>query len=192
MSKFLTVVSIVYKVEIMQLFPVRGHSYNQCDRNVGMYARKLKKLQSVETQDEYLDVIRTCRDVPFIVRNGQVKNFEKALSTLIKISNKFEISKAAALVYKPDGTIAVHKNYSLVNPKFFSHVDPSKINDNIFENIPLENCKGVADFKKRDVLSLLPYIKICNREFYTQYLSGSVVKGGEDVLNESDYSDLEY
>ena len=40
--KFLSLLSTHFQLEIQHLFPVRGHSYCQCDRNFGTY-RKLKK-----------------------------------------------------------------------------------------------------------------------------------------------------
>lgn len=48
-SKFLSATAVLKKIEILQLFPVRGHSYCQCDRNFGLYAKKIKSLQSIKT-----------------------------------------------------------------------------------------------------------------------------------------------
>lgn len=34
----------VHKVEVTHVFPVRGHSFGQCDRNFGLFKRKVKKI----------------------------------------------------------------------------------------------------------------------------------------------------
>lgn len=39
---FLSMLAVKYQTEIHHLFPVRGHSYSQCDRNFGLYGKKKK------------------------------------------------------------------------------------------------------------------------------------------------------
>lgn len=38
--RFFSLLSEKYQIEIQHLFPVRGHSYCQCDRNFGLYGKK--------------------------------------------------------------------------------------------------------------------------------------------------------
>jgi len=47
------------KMNITHVFPVRGHSYCQCDFNFGLYSRAVKKMESVETVDDVAWMLRT-------------------------------------------------------------------------------------------------------------------------------------
>lgn len=78
-SRFLLLAAVVYNVDIMQLFPVRGHSYNQCDRNFGLYSKKVQQMESIETPEEYFDIIRNSRNPPFTIREGHVYDFEEVV-----------------------------------------------------------------------------------------------------------------
>lgn len=190
---FLCAMAVLNNIEILQLYPVRGHSYSQCDRNFSVYSRKVKKSQSVETPQEYIDIIAASRSPPFTMRgkDGQVMDFEAALRPYFKKPKNFEISKASILIYHANGTIEVHKNYSLINGTVFNPLKNAKLPRNIFDDLQVEVAKGVAELKKRDVLSLLPYIKRCNQKFYTKHLS-KITDTSDSDASASDDSDLEY
>ena len=57
MIQYLCAVAILGKIEITQLFAVRGYSYSQCDRNFALYSHKLKNLKMVETPAEYMEAV---------------------------------------------------------------------------------------------------------------------------------------
>jgi len=187
---FLLLAAVINRVDILHLFPVRGHSYCQCDRNFGLYSKKIKRMQSIETQDDYLDIIRGCRTPPFVVREGRVHDFDKIVQPFFKKSEKLEISKAVVIIYRQNGTVEVHKNYNLINGKIFKLVQPNLVDRSLFNDLPLEAAKGVAEVKKKDVLSLLPYIKPVNRSFYTNFFKSVTVT--DEVCDEEDESELEY
>jgi hypothetical protein len=42
--KFLSCFSVNYKVKIIQVFPVRGHSYCSCDRNFAIFSKILRNI----------------------------------------------------------------------------------------------------------------------------------------------------
>lgn len=63
--RFLTFLSEMLNVEIRHIYPVRGHSYNQCDRNFALYTRKIKRLEKVETAADYVKIFGKCRKKPF-------------------------------------------------------------------------------------------------------------------------------
>ena len=50
---------------IEHIYPVRGHSYSQCDRNFGLIRASLKKKENITTAKPYLEAISTCRAKPF-------------------------------------------------------------------------------------------------------------------------------
>lgn len=65
--KLLSLLARHLQVEIDHLYPVRGHSYNQCDRNFGMYGQKKKKVETIETPEEYFNLIESAKNPPFII-----------------------------------------------------------------------------------------------------------------------------
>jgi len=166
MSKFLLSIAMLLNVEIQHTYPVRGHSYNQCDRNFALYSRKLKHLESIETPEEFADIVRNCRKVPFLVQEGIVYDYDALLNNFYKHPTNLAISKAAVLVYRPNGSIEVHQNYAMINPRTFNVIKGKMIPANVFDGCPCEATKPVADLKRKDFLSLLPYVKPCNHMFY--------------------------
>lgn len=62
---FLAWLSKELSVEIEHVYPVRGHSYCVCDRNFGLYSQKMKRVQTIETVDVYVTILKECRSKPF-------------------------------------------------------------------------------------------------------------------------------
>ena len=129
----------------MQIFPVRGHSYCQCDRNFAVYSRRLKNIECVEMPEEYDDIIRGAKKTPFVIRHDVVKDFESGLKPYF-IKMNIEISKACALIFRVDGSIEVHKNYALANGASYT-VGKQRIPRDGFETLHQESVKGVAELK---------------------------------------------
>jgi len=154
--------------------------------------RKLKACSRSKPPQEYLDVIGSCRNPPFTFRNGEVKDFEAVLKPHFKSTCNVEISKAAMLIYNTDGSIVVHKNYGMVNGKSFHLLRNKNLSQDLFENMPCEVMKGVSDLKKKDVLSLLPYVKSHNRSFYTDFLNKIETTSSTLLSDDSDESHLDY
>ncbi len=57
MIRFAVFLSIYLEIEIMHIFPVRGHSYNICDTSFATIGREFKKLPVIEVPHDYLDII---------------------------------------------------------------------------------------------------------------------------------------
>ena len=73
-------------VDIWHIIPVRGHSYCRCERNFAMYSQKKKKLERIETAEQYIEVKRNSRDPPFTmvqcghnILNYYEKSFKKTV-----------------------------------------------------------------------------------------------------------------
>jgi hypothetical protein len=47
--KFLNYASIFYKVKITHVYPVRGHSFCECDRNFAAFSKSIKKRNLLNT-----------------------------------------------------------------------------------------------------------------------------------------------
>lgn len=57
MVKFLSSISIKFNIKIIHLFPVRGHTFSQCDRNFGLIGKPAKRVDKIEIPDQYLDLL---------------------------------------------------------------------------------------------------------------------------------------
>jgi hypothetical protein len=81
----LFIFSRLKNVEITQLFPVRGHSFGQCNRNFGLIRTRIKNLETAETPMEYLAEIVRCRSnlshFEVLFDREIIRNWEKALET---------------------------------------------------------------------------------------------------------------
>ena len=115
--RFFSSLSAHLKTEIVYLYPVRGHSFNQCDRNFGMYTQKKKAAERIETQSSYVKIIESARNPPFIiVQNTDIilKDYEK----VFKISFKeLKINSIYLLHLYPTGKVEAYSN----NYEFKSH-----------------------------------------------------------------------
>ncbi|KYM94002.1 hypothetical protein ALC62_15384 [Cyphomyrmex costatus] len=56
-TSFCVWLSAILDIKIVHVFPVRGHSFNQCNRNFAKYSKILKKKSTVESVQEYLHVL---------------------------------------------------------------------------------------------------------------------------------------
>ena len=86
---FLSLLSEFLDLEIQHLYPVRGHSYCQCDRNFGLYGKMKKITGVIESDSEYNEIIRNARKnpKPFNVVESEkyvVKNFEDKIKNSYK------------------------------------------------------------------------------------------------------------
>ena len=64
---FLSQLSEWLQIEIRHFYPVRRHSYCQCDRNFGMYGNEEKKTETIETKNNYIKILKGARNPPFTV-----------------------------------------------------------------------------------------------------------------------------
>ncbi|CAG9784775.1 unnamed protein product [Diatraea saccharalis] len=102
--------------KIHQYFPVRGHSFLQCDRNFGTAKRLIRKKDRIYTPDVYNDMISTAKKTGFSVTNitsEDILDFKKTWPLYYKKTSKsvdkastFTISKYRHLTYS-----ASHKGY---------------------------------------------------------------------------------
>lgn len=113
--------AVKYQTEIQHLYPVRGHSYCQCDRNFRLYGKKKKMKEKVETPEEYIDLIKNSRDPPFTmvdVSKITIKDFEK-LADINKNITEIKVRQAVKIHYFGNGLIDVYYAYN-AKPSTFS------------------------------------------------------------------------
>lgn len=84
--KFCAWLARLYRIEVDHLFPVRGHSFNICDRNFGLFRIANKKKKRVVDYEVYLGDLRNARTrpSPFHVTydDSIIEDWEKALNPL--------------------------------------------------------------------------------------------------------------
>ena len=64
MVQFSLWVSKVFGVNVLQVFPVRGHSFSQCDTNFGLVKSYVKKEPTITTAKPYLEAMVHARKNP--------------------------------------------------------------------------------------------------------------------------------
>ena len=95
--------------KIDQYFPVRGHSFSQCDRNFGTAKRKIRRKDRIYMPDEYNDMVRTAKNTGFSVidilpekildfKYWWPKYFKKSTKSVNK-TETFSVSKYRHLQY---------------------------------------------------------------------------------------------
>lgn len=98
-------------INITQIFPVRGNSYCQCDRNFAPYGRCVKKTETIDTVEDYIDII--CRSK----KNGALSLFGNVLcvtsKSLLKTVNRTALSIPK---YSTFGNLEFHPNYAQLTP----------------------------------------------------------------------------
>lgn len=103
------------EVPIEHLYPVRGHSYSQCDRNFGTYGQKKKMTESIQTENENIDLIKSARNPPFIIlqqKDYTVKNFENKIKDKYKLPKDLQISKAVKRDYFSSGSVNIYDSFA--------------------------------------------------------------------------------
>lgn len=164
---FLLFCSIYYKIKIIQIFPVRGHSYCVCDRNFGIFSKKLKKYEKIEVPEKYVEILKECN---FNVVKGSSYNIESAFKNCFKIPKTLKILEACKIEYNFDGTLFCYKDYN-ETPYFNSKI--SILNENLrltLNNLKLDEKYFVDKNKCKDVLDLKKFLSPKSQEFYDEYL----------------------
>lgn len=172
--RFCSYLSKSYNVEVLQIFPVRGHSFGQCDRDFGVIRNALRKLENIEVPHVYIDRIAGSRTnpSPFVVvqdtsivfdwNKGLIPFFEK---TPKNKNIKFKIQQYSILKYKPCGTLLVSTMYSMLvqQPFMYAKCIPKDINLEPAKKVPLKPAKI------RDIKDLFVFLKEESRNFYTTF-----------------------
>jgi hypothetical protein len=154
--KFLVWVSMCFKIKIIQIFPVRGHSYCECDRNFANFSKFIKKIEKIESPEVYINFLK---ESDFDVNKGVSYNFENFLKPYFKPLKKLLISKASKIEYLCDGSIKIHETYnniSIIDEK----VIKNGVNiNNCIENLEFDEKHYISKKKSAKVNDLLKYIK---------------------------------
>ncbi|KAG8285295.1 hypothetical protein J6590_083143 [Homalodisca vitripennis] len=178
MLRFCSWLSKTLKVAITHLYPVRGHSFGQCDRNFGIMKSSIKKKETIETMKPYLENIITCRDNPspfeLVHDDSILLNWDKALIPYFEKTPKtkgdtFRIQKYCIIKFKSCGSIAVSQNYSSQIFQAFKFMITHS-EQLTLERLPSKPLKAV---KIKDITDLFPYLCQESRSFYQEIFESS-------------------
>ena len=193
--RFCSWLSVTFQVDITHIFPIRGHSYCQCDRNFGCYETILKRKQIVETPNEYLEIMRSARNnlSPFKADMDAscLEDWESALDPLfLKVpkskNSTFTIQKYVKLEFKQTKLVIAYKKYNGIGESFTY----LKINANAFskQNLAVNKLKaiGINEAEKEDLIFLLRFIKRTYRNFYLDAFEACKNVANNELASKSD------
>lgn len=160
--KFLSLMAIEFGKEIMQIFPVVGHSYSICDRNFANFTKKLKKIQTIEHYSEYLNILKELR---FDILKSKIFNW-KSIFQMDNSNSQIQISKCVQISYKSDGTIMTFHEYEKQH-KIFEVIQNKLINWQ--SHLSEDKSHFVSNEKIQDVKKLFKYLKPENQKFLNNH-----------------------
>lgn len=130
MVMFSTWLAKSLNMPIEHIFPVRGHSYNQCDRNFGRYGILLKSLETIESAEQYLKVMLSARSNPspfnVLMASYLIEDWTKGLQVFLsktptatgKNKARFAIQQYVKLDFGPEGVITTSRFYTSTDLNF--------------------------------------------------------------------------
>lgn len=167
---FLSWLSRELSVEVMHYFPVRGHSYNVCDRNFGCYSRCIKKFERIETVPEYVKIIKGARKRPYPFEMNHFTDFRQWGEGLKLLCNpvpkkknaRFTIQKYKILSYSPSATRA-----STLYHGAFQVFQIMRTNN---KTLQLQSAEApeVKAAKTEDVKSLIQFLSVKSRRWFQE------------------------
>jgi hypothetical protein len=189
-TRFCSFLSIIFNINITQIFPVRGHSFCICDSNFSLLGRKIKKIERIENPKEYVELLNDQKK--FIVIEEKVYDFENFLMPYFNRNTKLKISKAVKISYFTNGDISMQETYS---DKFENTVNILNCDIELVKNIDMNKIlcienTGLNPNKEKDLLSLFKYLTAENQNFYTSYIRN--LKSNDISEEVSDSSDDEF
>jgi hypothetical protein len=146
--KFLSLFSIKNNITIKHIYPIKGHSFCRCDSNFSLLSRKLKKVETIESIDTYIEALNT----DFIAIKGLVFNFQTSFDLYFDSKISIEISKLRQLFYYPNGCIDCFKTYSEI-PKTYNLVKNKDKISRWLRNLSVDKCHFVTKEKTKDMKS---------------------------------------
>lgn len=135
--------------KILQYYPLRGHSFLPCDRDLGVIKRKLKKFDRIFSLHEYTEIIlQASSRRNFTVKEvstQEILNFKNWWSTYYKKTVCSMESKSASKTNKLDFTISKF-HYFEHDSKTPGIVKASEvINSSMLHTLALNNPKNKPD-----------------------------------------------
>lgn len=160
--RFCTFLAQKLGVEVMHLFPVRGHSYSQNDRNFGIYSKPMKSVQNIYSIEQYTELIGkyfTVKDCSNIMKQwgDALKNY-----TMPKPTSKglhFAIQSYVRIKYNKVGTVMASSTYSGYYQPFSFIKRGVRFGEDFESSIRPVNKNPIKKQKENDIKSLFPFLE---------------------------------
>ncbi|KAL4132331.1 hypothetical protein QTP88_009502 [Uroleucon formosanum] len=196
--------------KIEHIFPIRGHSFNVCDRDFATVKRKIRKQDRIYTHDDYIELIQQSsntnkfsvekvkteeiidykkwwpdfykKNVLSITSHG--KKVPKAQKVTLKITDYFHFiydsSEPGILLVHPYIDNFISERFSLAKPRQFRPDLPNIIDFKAYDQ------KLPINYKKMDnIKSLLCHIPADKMSFYDELMHWPITEAQEH--HEEDY-----
>ncbi|KAJ4449793.1 hypothetical protein ANN_01197 [Periplaneta americana] len=162
MCMFCSYLAVSLKTRVSQIFPVRGHSYCQCDRNFGIYSKKLKRKSRVGTGPDYDNIISKSAEV--VNGKGILKSWGSTLNPFFqrKLKSKgkvFTLQKYCKLMYSTTGNILACASYNATCEPFSFMLKPIRFPSKLSDTVPVAPKKEFKVDTIRDVRSTYEFLK---------------------------------
>lgn len=199
MMMFCSFISMKFKVKVTQLFPVRGHSYCQCDRNFGAYSNCLHRTARIVTSAEYDTVISNKSEL--IHGFGLLKSFSLSLEEFFKdyksLSSKdkpFRIQKYCLLQYLSSGNVLASMAYQAVFVPFTFFIKSSNLTEFDPGSIPHLPRQKLKPAKEKDLRSLYDFLSKEESDWFERVINQSeesVIEAEDETEEVSDAEEIE-
>ena len=140
-----------------------------------MYGQRKKKIETIETDEEYYDIVRSSRNPPVeIIRESDctVRDFETSIPGRCNIPKNLQIKDAMRIDYFGNESVEVYYGFDR-QPKSY------QIESNIdFEELlqePLAQSVRISSEKLKDVTSLLRYLSPTGKKIFENLLQNASI-----------------
>ena len=136
-----------------------------------MYSQKEKKLERIETAEEYIKLIRNSRDPPFnMVQCGHniLNDYGESFKKTVLHPKSMKISQAYVIHYLPNGSVEIFEDYTGTNVSTFKIKTKVKLAQ-LERNPP--PIVGITEAKLNDLKSLLKYLTPKGQAFFNEYFA---------------------
>lgn len=179
---FLTLVAKKRFEKVYQYFPVRGHSFLQCDRNFGTAKRLIRRKDRIYVPNEYNTLILAAKSRGFSVepitandifdfKNSWQKYYKKTCKSLDK-ETSFKISQYRSFEYNSS-----HKGYLTCSEYINGFIKATFLLQKPSTHPEITETKAYAskipinEKKMNDIRKIMPYIPDELKNFYDVILS---------------------
>lgn len=186
MTKFTSWFSRVHNVDVMQLFPVRGHSFSQCDRNFGLISNAIRKKEVIGNPKPYLTAMVLCRKNPMpfevLMDPTLLHDWEPFLNNFFikkpvsKRKIPFTLMKYVIIKSLKNGALLCSKSY-IYQYELFSYWRPLQQIAN-FYTVITERCPfpQINQLKVNDVRGLYRFLQAEDVEFIESMINQCMVE----------------
>lgn len=158
---FLVLIAKSFFSEIIHKFPVKGHTFLDCDRDFAIIKKAKKCGKSLIPKDLIEHIANARKKKTFLVVNIKTFfNWMNLVKNMIKVKNL----QRYCLTSKDFGIILTKKSYDEIVPWISTPVLKPGITKTNFEDLQVDMVETPVHLsaeKKKDIHAMLPYVANC-------------------------------